>query len=129
MSHKQCVACRLVKAADEFSRNTTKTSGLQSQCKSCRKTIRAEKRRVDEAELAEAAEVAAIKKRQHSSHQKHYRLPWGRTGAERLQNFYEFPPRVDETAVLITVKLAMAELWQEWRLSGLPVPADPLGIR
>jgi len=122
------MACRLVKPADAFNKDSTKTCGLQSQCKSCRKTIRAEKRRVDEAELAEAAEVAAIKKRQHSSHQKHYRLPRGRTGAERLQNFYEFPPRVDETAVLNTVKLAMAELRQEWRLSGLPVPADPIGI-
>ena len=95
MTHKQCANCRQVKPADAFNKDTTKTSGLQSQCKSCRKTIRAKKRRVDEAQLAEASEVAALKKQQHSSHQKHYWLPRGRTGAERLQSFYEASNFID----------------------------------
>ena len=118
MTHKRCVACRMSKPEVEFSKGNNK-------CKVCRKTKVAKKRRLEQAQLDEDIEVAAIKKRQWSGHQKHYWLPPGRTGAERLHNLWD--GSVDEAAVLDTVKTALAELRREWVSSGRQVPPDPLG--
>ena len=82
---------------------------MQTHCKVCRKNVAIEKRRCEQAQFDEDIEVAAIKKRQRSGHQKHYWLPPGRTGAERLHNFLCYRP-VDEAAVLDTVKAELAEL-------------------
>ena len=84
MTHKHCVACKRSKPYAEFSTGNNK-------CKLCRKMKAAEKRKHHQAEVAQAAidaEVAVIKKRQHSANQRHYWLPPGRTGAERLRAFY-----------------------------------------
>ena len=63
-----------------------------------------------EEEQTRLAEIATIKKKQHSAHQRHYWLPPGRTGAERLKAFYAVAAPVDEAKVLDTVKAAMAKL-------------------
>ena len=118
MTHKRCVACRMSKPEVEYSKGNNK-------CKVCRKTKVAKKRGLERAQFDEDIEVAAIKKSQRSGHQKHYWLPPGRTGAERLHNFLCYRP-VDEAAVLDTVKAALAELRREWVSSGRQVPPDPL---
>ena len=127
MTHKKCVSCHKVKPVENFGKNAARANGLQTHCKVCRKNVAIKKRRLEQAQFDEDIEVAAIKKRQRSGHQKHYWLPPGSTGAERLHNFLCYRP-VDEAAVLDTVKTALAELRREWVSSGRQVPPDPLGF-
>jgi len=103
-----------------------KSDGLQTHCKSCRKSKASSKRKAEKEEQTWWAELATIKKSQHSGHQRRYWLPPGRTGAERLEALYAVAAPVDEAEVLETVKAAMAMLRLQW--NGGPMPADPLGF-
>ena len=126
MTHKLCAGCQLLKPTVAYGSNSVKSDGLQTHCKTCRKGKVSSKRKAEKEEEKWWAEIATIKKSQHSGHQRRYWLPPGRTGAERLEAFYDVSAPVDEAEVLETVKAAMAILRLQW--GGGPMPADPLGF-
>ena len=125
MTHKRCAGCQLLKPTAAYGKNSVKSDGLQTHCKTCRKGKVSSKRKAEKEEETSLAELATIKKSQHSGHQRRYWLPPSHTEAERLEAFYAVAAPVDEAEVLETVKAAMAMLRLQW--GGGPMPADPLG--
>ena len=106
MTHKRCAGCQLLKPTVAYGKNSVKSDGLQTHCKTCRKGKGSSKRKAEKEEDTILAELATIKKSQHSGHQRRYWLPPGRTGAERLEALYAVAAPVDEAEVLATTALS-----------------------